>query len=114
MKSRISQIQCTLCKVVFSIPHPNLLSPTCTCNCRRLLSLSILVLFVICFSCEVRAIRVFSHHRIIMENNKTKQNEDLFYKYFSGARNFGPRTRTQKGFDETKRRVPSCPDPLHN
>ncbi|OIV90930.1 hypothetical protein TanjilG_16890 [Lupinus angustifolius] len=96
---------------------------------RRLLSLiSVMVLLLIlvyCHCCHVQAIRVFpeenavakvefSGHRIIMENNKTEQKEDLFNKYFTGTRNFGPNNRTQKVINETKRRVPSCPDPLHN
>ncbi|KAJ0039165.1 hypothetical protein Pint_21957 [Pistacia integerrima] len=45
--------------------------------------------------------------------------QDLFHKYFHGsAFHFNTTTTTtlrdDKGFEEDKRRVPSCPDPLHN
>ncbi|KAI9077409.1 hypothetical protein K1719_040612 [Acacia pycnantha] len=37
--------------------------------------------------------------------------------FFHGRNSSGPTATnqtSQKGFEETKRRVPSCPDPLHN
>lgn len=45
-------------------------------------------------------------------NTDKKSKEDLFHKYFNG-RAFGF-NKTEKGFEDNKRRVPSCPDPLHN
>lgn len=96
---------------------------------RRLLYLSVVVLLVAPFLqiwfCQVGAIRIFPANnavanvefsRGIVHIKKSKSKEDLFNKYFfSGRRVFGPsNNRTEKGFDESKRRVPSCPDPLHN
>ena len=94
---------------------------------RRLLYLSMVALLVttvlqMWVFRQVGAIRVFPgnavanvefSHRI----KGSKSKEDLFNKYFSGRRTFGltpTNNTTQKGFDESKRRVPSCPDPLHN
>ncbi|KAK8655359.1 hypothetical protein V6N13_107940 [Hibiscus sabdariffa] len=34
--------------------------------------------------------------------------------YFNGTSSFSFKGRTDEGFEESKRRVPSCPDPLHN
>ncbi|KAK7310045.1 hypothetical protein RJT34_07253 [Clitoria ternatea] len=90
---------------------------------RRLLYFSLVVLMLmmmwLCLhSCHVGAIRVFPSnalskvkfsHGIVDKRVK----EDLLRKHFSG-RTFGLSNGTQKGFDESKRRVPSCPDPLHN
>jgi len=71
---------------------------------------------VCCHLCQVEAIRVllsndvakvkFSHG-IVDKKGKV----DMLHKYFSGNSNFGP---NHKPFDESKRKVPSCPDPLHN
>ncbi|CAL5189276.1 unnamed protein product [Lathyrus oleraceus] len=76
---------------------------------RKLLFFSVVVFMVVIMSvyCQVGAIRVvakvkFSHGIV---DNKGK--EDLFHKYFSGR-------TSNKQFDESKRKVPSCPDPLHN
>jgi len=41
-----------------------------------------------------------------------KSKEELFHKYFN-ATTFGL-NKTESGFEESKRRVPSCPDLLHN
>ncbi|TKY50833.1 CLAVATA3/ESR (CLE)-related protein 27 [Spatholobus suberectus] len=89
---------------------------------RRLLRVSVVMLLVLhmCHTCQVGAIRVFPGNAVAnvefshgnMDDNKSK--EDLFNKYFSGRTHLGPSNTTQKGFDESKRRVPSCPDPLHN
>jgi len=75
-----------------------------------------------CHTCQVEGIRVLPgnavpnveelSHGNMNDNNKRK--EDLFNKYFDGRTRLGSSNTTQKGFDETKRRVPSCPDPLHN
>ncbi|KAI4357818.1 hypothetical protein L6164_001742 [Bauhinia variegata] len=94
---------------------------------RRLLYVSVVVLLIfsvlqmwVCchHSCQAGAIRIFPtnavaevkiSHGILDKKSK----EDLLHKYFSG-RTFGPSNRTDNSFDESKRRVPSCPDPLHN
>lgn len=83
-----------------------------------LLGVTILQTWVSWHSCQVGAIRVlpssamakvkFNHG---VEDEKVK--EDLLHKHFN-RRTFGLNNGTQKGFDESKRRVPSCPDPLHN
>ncbi|GMP83304.1 hypothetical protein CsSME_00037266 [Camellia sinensis var. sinensis] len=44
---------------------------------------------------------------------KQTQN-DLFQKYFHGRAYDLNNNTTQSGFQDSKRRVPSCPDPLHN
>ncbi|MED6215865.1 hypothetical protein PIB30_002003 [Stylosanthes scabra] len=88
----------------------------------------VLVLLVTALFLQIAAIRVFPRgdapphvefsHRITAATKIA--NKDLFNKYFnnnSNGRTTATRnknTRTQKGFDESKRRVPSCPDPLHN
>lgn len=82
---------------------------------RRLLYLSLVVLLVTTLlQVEVEAIRVLPAGNDVA-NVEFKSKEDLFNKYFSGrSTSFGPNNTTKKGFDEIKRRVPSCPDPLHN
>ncbi|KAK7343399.1 hypothetical protein VNO77_12107 [Canavalia gladiata] len=90
---------------------------------RSLLYLFMVVLLVtpvlqICHTCQVGAIRVFPGNAVTnvefsYSNMDKKRKEDLFNKYF-GGRTLGPSNATQKGFKESKRRVPSCPDPLHN
>ncbi|XP_027367200.1 CLAVATA3/ESR (CLE)-related protein 27 [Abrus precatorius] len=90
---------------------------------KRLLYLYVVVLLVtpvlhMCHTCKVGAIRVFPGNAVgnvefSHGNMDNKSKEDLYHKYFSG-RTLGPSNTTQKGFDESKRRVPSCPDPLHN
>ncbi|KAL1295893.1 hypothetical protein AAHE18_19G244500 [Arachis hypogaea] len=87
----------------------------------------LVTLFLHMWQCrQVAAIRVFprgdappnvefSSHRITAVATKIA-NRDLINKYFNGrtAATRSNNTTTQKGFDESKRRVPSCPDPLHN
>ncbi|OIW02275.1 hypothetical protein TanjilG_15158 [Lupinus angustifolius] len=88
---------------------------------RRLLYPSMVVLLVVTVfqnMSQVEAIRVFPSNaeaevKFSFSNVDKKNKEDLLYKYFSG-RTFGLGNTTQKGFDESKRRVPSSPDPLHN
>lgn len=74
--------------------------------------------------CRVGAIRVLlpsketTDQAQTMKPNKINQ-EDLFQKYFnrtsaSDVNTSTSRNSTQKGFQESKRTVPSCPDPLHN
>ncbi|XP_028783363.1 CLAVATA3/ESR (CLE)-related protein 27-like [Neltuma alba] len=88
-----------------------------------LLVISVLFMWVCSHSCRFEAaIRISSSSTVPAKaklshgvlDNKSKQ--DLVHKYFRGKRAFGPPAikTTQKGFDDSKRRVPSCPDPLHN
>ncbi|XWS68863.1 hypothetical protein CRYUN_Cryun04dG0130300 [Craigia yunnanensis] len=81
-----------------------------------LLIISVLHIWVFC-DCRAGAMRIFPGKgmRKITESQGMKDSEgkgDLFQKYFNG-RSFSF-NRTDKGFEESKRRVPSCPDPLHN
>ncbi|XWS34957.1 hypothetical protein CRYUN_Cryun21dG0082200 [Craigia yunnanensis] len=81
-----------------------------------LLIISILQLWVFC-DCRAGAMRIFPGNamRKMTESQGMKENKDkadLFQKYFNG-RSFSFNA-TDKGFEESKRRVPSCPDPLHN
>lgn len=50
------------------------------------------------------------------KKNKASTTEDLFRRFFSGISSSSASkfNQTEKGFEESKRRVPSCPDPLHN
>lgn len=72
----------------------------------------------VCCDCQVGAIRIFStpneveKKQVVTNTNKSYKKEDLVHKYFGGRTfNFD---RTEKGTADDKRRVPSCPDPLHN
>ncbi|CAL0315329.1 unnamed protein product [Lupinus luteus] len=80
---------------------------------RRLLYLSTVVLLVVTVlqMSQVGAIRVFPVAKV--KFSKVDNKKYLLHKYFNGN-TFGVINKTQKGFDENKRRVPSCPDPLHN
>ncbi|KAL6351233.1 hypothetical protein AAG906_031819 [Vitis piasezkii] len=91
---------------------------------RRIMFSSLVVLLIIsllhiwlCCDCQAGAMRIFPGNGVGEEKGRhqmkaRKSNEDLFRKFFNG-RAFAF-NRTAKGFDESKRRVPSCPDPLHN
>ncbi|KAJ4959954.1 hypothetical protein NE237_019864 [Protea cynaroides] len=108
---------------------------------RRRILLSVIVLLIIsvlqvwvCPDCMVRAIRIFPGNGwetekgfIHNHNNKDDMNEkkkkkkmkksrngDLFNKFFSGRSLGFKLNKTQNVFEESKRKVPSCPDPLHN
>lgn len=50
------------------------------------------------------------------KKNKASTKEELFRKFFSGISSSSASkfNQTEKGFEDSKRRVPSCPDPLHN
>ncbi|KAJ6721142.1 CLAVATA3/ESR (CLE)-RELATED PROTEIN 27 [Salix viminalis] len=99
---------------------------------RRLMCSSslvvVLVIFVlqiwVCSDCNCKAGAI----RLLQENGlgKLKESSDItkdsykskekhFRKYFDERINtsYGF-NKTEKGFEESKRRVPSCPDPLHN
>lgn len=74
-------------------------------------------------NCKAGAIRLLqengmakfkeSGNNITANNYKSK--EEYFRKYFNERGNTSHGfNKTEKGFEESKRRVPSCPDPLHN
>ncbi|EEF30754.1 conserved hypothetical protein [Ricinus communis] len=81
----------------------------------------------ICSDCKAEAIRAFPDNSNSNNSNMEKLRErrrnipadhnaskvDLFRKFFDG-RVSSFNNRTEKGFEDNKRRVPSCPDPLHN
>lgn len=52
-----------------------------------------------------------SQSQVVGSHKKTKQ--ELLHKYFDGRRNASP-TDSSSVLEESKRTVPSCPDPLHN
>lgn len=79
---------------------------------------------VCCHSCHVGALRIFpgktvakvEFSREVLHNNKinnSNKNKDLFNKFFKGS-TFFDKNKPKMEFDDIKRRVPSCPDPLHN
>ncbi|GAA0155498.1 hypothetical protein LIER_13212 [Lithospermum erythrorhizon] len=70
---------------------------------------------------KVGAIRLFQENigpsRKLGQATKSSMNQtELFYKYFSGKlSDLKNSTSSRNGtFEDSKRRVPSCPDPLHN
>ncbi|XP_040998166.1 CLAVATA3/ESR (CLE)-related protein 27-like [Juglans microcarpa x Juglans regia] len=82
-----------------------------------LLIISVLQIWVWCeYSCQAGAIRILPGNGIakVMKVGgshgggmvKKSSKEDLVRKHFNG--------RTDNRFEENKRKVPSCPDPLHN
>ncbi|XP_054808707.1 CLAVATA3/ESR (CLE)-related protein 43-like [Prosopis cineraria] len=91
-----------------------------------LLVISVLFVWVCSHSCRVEAIPISSSPSSSSTvptkeklsygvlDNKSKQ--DLVHKYLSGRRASAPPAikTTPNGFEESKRRIPSCPDPLHN
>ncbi|KAB1221059.1 CLAVATA3/ESR (CLE)-related protein 43 [Morella rubra] len=85
-----------------------------------LLIIPVLQIWVCCeYSCQAGAIRIHPGNgeaKVTKEGSRgsldKKNKEELLRKYFNG-RTFGF-NRTANGFEESKRRVPSCPDPLHN
>nr|AAM63919.1 unknown [Arabidopsis thaliana] len=68
------------------------------------------MLHLFCVYSRVGAIRIFPE----TPASGKRQEEDLMKKYF-GAGKFPPvDSFVGKGISESKRIVPSCPDPLHN
>ncbi|KAL6969854.1 hypothetical protein U1Q18_029569 [Sarracenia purpurea var. burkii] len=92
---------------------------------RSLVMRSSLVLLLIMISvlhffaggdCGVRALRVYPPpNGVVKERETQKDLDDLFQKYFNG-RGLGLKRskETRNGFQQSKRTVPNCPDPLHN
>ncbi|CAJ2630728.1 unnamed protein product [Trifolium pratense] len=76
---------------------------------------TLLQILVCCHTCQVGAIRIFPGNVVAKVDHKIN-NKDLLNKYFKGRTFFGSsnKNETKMGFDDSKRRVPSCPDPLHN
>ncbi|KAK2405334.1 CLAVATA3/ESR-RELATED [Trifolium repens] len=83
---------------------------------------TLLQILVSCHMCQVGAIRIFPGNVVAkVEFNKEFMynkinNKDLLNKYFKGRTFFESinKNETKMGFDDSKRKVPSCPDPLHN
>ncbi|KAB2090977.1 hypothetical protein ERO13_A03G146800v2 [Gossypium hirsutum] len=82
---------------------------------RRVLNSSMVVMLIIsvlqiwiCSDCRAGAIRVFPGD----EMRKMIERKELFQTYFNGT--YFSFKGGDKGFEDSKRRVPSCPDPLHN
>ncbi|KAK3189222.1 hypothetical protein Dsin_028783 [Dipteronia sinensis] len=94
-------------------------------KCSSMVVMMLMIVFVlqiwVCCHCQAGAIRVFpTHHNNFTTSTtaatyqkKKKKGEALLQKYLSG-RAFHVSNTTAKGFENSKRRVPSCPDPLHN
>lgn len=90
---------------------------------RMFMLCSLVMLMVLCLHCkEVGAIRVLfeaegpSHQQNpkVEEEQSRMKSEELLKKYFNG-KGYGFTRNGDKGITEdSKRRVPSCPDPLHN
>ncbi|KAL7171209.1 hypothetical protein ACSBR2_035954 [Camellia fascicularis] len=82
---------------------------------RSLIYSSLVVLFLIIttYFSTVGAIRIHPPPPNRVATAKQTQN-DLFQKYFHGRAYDLNNTTTHSGFQDSKRRVPSCPDPLHN
>lgn len=83
----------------------------------------------VCSDCQAEAVRIFPATSTKLINKATTNftsassmttksfKQDLIHKYFHGrAFNINTTTthRDDKGFEQDKRRVPNCPDPLHN
>ncbi|KAL5726151.1 hypothetical protein ACHQM5_009219 [Ranunculus cassubicifolius] len=86
----------------------------------RKLVVSAVITILMMLILQASAIRLLSEVNekvaIVVEQgseNSVIKNDDLAKKYFSG-RGFDSHTTTNKGIEDSKRRVPSCPDPLHN
>ncbi|CAL8994967.1 unnamed protein product [Prunus brigantina] len=98
----------------------------------RLLQSSLVVILVIsvlqiwvCCDCKAGAIRVFPGHTNVlskmeaessntMQSKSNRSREALFHKYFGGSVRASNFNKTEQGYEDSKRRVPSCPDQLHN
>lgn len=67
----------------------------------------------VCHDCKVGAARSFpgTESDVVLKGKKSK--EELFNRFF-GGRDLNFSSTAVKGFEESKRKVPSCPDPLHN
>lgn len=87
---------------------------------RSVVSSSLMVMLIIsllhiwAFSvCRVSATRILQANTEQSQTMKANKNQaDQFHNFFNGR--VSDLNKTDKGFQENKRRVPSCPDPLHN
>ncbi|XXG65217.1 hypothetical protein AAC387_Pa05g2976 [Persea americana] len=80
------------------------------------LQLSLLLLFSLTVSqmwlcCEhnAEAARLYPLNNWVQEMKEDMKQKEI-HKLFKGR----PTNSSEKEFDESKRRIPSCPDPLHN
>ncbi|KAI3818301.1 hypothetical protein L1987_12105 [Smallanthus sonchifolius] len=82
-----------------------------------LIVLSMLQIWVLSGDCcRVRAIRIFSSSSSSTDSDEIKRSE-LYRKFFNGrfTQKINATTGSKgKGFQENNRKVPSCPDALHN
>ncbi|MFS8028620.1 hypothetical protein Hanom_Chr16g01512641 [Helianthus anomalus] len=67
--------------------------------------------------CRVKATRISSSLSSSSKDSDDDKRSELYKKFFNGrfTRKINTTTVSNgKGFQETKRKVPSCPDALHN
>ncbi|KNA05079.1 hypothetical protein SOVF_193690 [Spinacia oleracea] len=85
-----------------------------------IMTVGIVILIVFMLVCQsVRAIRSFPDKNLNAKNNNGKEDDDddddLFAKYFKfNATALQFNRGSSSALDDIKRKVPSCPDPLHN
>lgn len=88
------------------------------CSGRKKLLYFSMVMFLVTTLLQVGAIRIFPGNDVSKVEFKQGviNNKDLLNKYFKGRTFFSSsnKNETKMGFDDSKRKVPSCPDPLHN
>ncbi|KAL5070606.1 hypothetical protein RYX36_021493 [Vicia faba] len=88
------------------------------------MALFLVTTLLCCHSCHVGAIPIFPENAVakvefnkgVIHNNKinnNNKNKDLFNKYFKRS-TFFHKNITKMEFDDSQRKVPSSPDPLHN
>ncbi|KAM7484565.1 hypothetical protein LguiA_000574 [Lonicera macranthoides] len=77
-----------------------------------LLIISLLHIWAFCL-CSVSATRILQANTEQSQTMKANKNQAEQFRNFFNGRVFNV-NETDKGFQENKRRVPSCPDPLHN
>uniref|UniRef100_A0A9I9D3J0 Uncharacterized protein n=1 Tax=Cucumis melo TaxID=3656 RepID=A0A9I9D3J0_CUCME len=90
----------------------------------------ILILWVsqiwVCCHCQARASRIFppppppppspphTTDKSLPGEEKDNAKNELLQKYFNGRTFDRHHHRHDEGFEDSKRKIPSCPDPLHN
>ncbi|CAN8266489.1 unnamed protein product [Cochlearia groenlandica] len=69
------------------------------------------LVYLFCLTSKIGAIRVF---RETPTKSTANNQEDLMKKYFGAGKLSPVDSLVGKGIGDSKRTVPSCPDPLHN
>lgn len=73
------------------------------------------VSWVVCRAGASRPFPQSTGARLVFDDGDKEERDTLFAKYFNGFKFNGTTTiNGDQGFDDSKRRVPSCPDALHN